>query len=143
MSLNSCKTQKDISGYYSFETECLGVELDGSQTLKTWGKGKNDRDAFVQAQKNAVRDVLFKGVSKGSTECNQKPVLIEVNSQEKYEDYFFSFFKDGGKYTEYTSNKDGKIKNKFIANNEYIIETTVRVLRRKLKEQLIKDNIIK
>lgn len=142
-SLNSCKSQKDISGYYTFETECLGVELDGSQTLKTWGKGKNKRDAFVQAQKNAVRDVLFNGISKGTVACNQKPLLREVNAQEKYQDYFFIFFKDGGKYTKYTSNRDGKIKNKFMANNKYVVETTVRILRDKLKKQLIKDNIIK
>ena len=141
--LNSCKPQKNISGYYSFETECLGVELDGSQTLRAWGKGKNQRDAFVQAQKNAVRDVLFKGISKGSSECNQKPVLIEVNAQEKHQDYFFIFFEDGGKYSKFTTNTDGKIKNKFTTNNEYVVETTVRVLRNKLKNQLIKDNIIK
>jgi hypothetical protein len=142
-SLNSCNTQKNISGYYSFETECLGVELDGSQTLRSWGKGKNKRDAIVQAKKNAVRDVLFKGISKGSKECDLKPVLIEVNAKEIHQDYFFSFFKDGGKYSKYTSNKDGSVKNKFKSNNEFIIETTVRVLRSKLKEQLIKDNIIK
>lgn len=143
LSLNSCKTQKNISGYYSFETECLGVELDGSQTLRSWGKGKNERDAFVQAQKNAVRDVLFKGISKGSNECSQYPVLIEVNAQEKHQDYFFTFFKDGGKYTKYSSNTDGRINDKFMANNEFVVEITVRVLRNKLKKQLIKDNIIK
>ena len=48
-----------------FETQCLGVEEDGSQTLRTWGFGNKKKDAVEQAMKNAVRDVLFKGISRG------------------------------------------------------------------------------
>ncbi len=33
----SCKPQKHIAANYNFKTECLGVEGDGSQTLKSWG----------------------------------------------------------------------------------------------------------
>lgn len=47
--LNSCRTTTLISSesaYMSYETECLGTELDGSQTLRAWGKGKNRADAI-------------------------------------------------------------------------------------------------
>ena len=33
-----------IAGNYTYETECMGVELDGSQTLKAYGYGKDRSD---------------------------------------------------------------------------------------------------
>jgi len=90
--LFSCDPQKKIAGNYTYKTECMGVELDGSQTVKAWGIGRNRTDASEQARKNAVRDVLFNGISSGRQECNIKPVLFEVNAQEAHEDFFNKFF---------------------------------------------------
>ena len=81
----SAKAQKKTAGYYAYKTECLGVELDGSQTLKAWGNGRNRADAVEQAKKNAMRDVIFKGIREGKQECNQKPLIFEVNAEEKHE----------------------------------------------------------
>ena len=50
------------SAYQQYEPECLGVELDGSQTLRVWGVGSNKKDAVEQAKKDAVRAVIFKGI---------------------------------------------------------------------------------
>jgi len=74
-------SQKKTAGYYNYKTECLGVELDGSQTLKAWGNGRNKADAVEQAKKNAVRDVIFKGIIEGKQDCNQKPLVFEINAQ--------------------------------------------------------------
>ena len=140
--------QNKISGNYTYETECLGVELDGSQTLKTWGSGKNRADAVEQAKKNAVRDVLFKGISKGKNECNQKPVIFEINAQEKYEDYFNKFFADGGAYKEFISMKDESIipmlfkDRKKAADYQEMYGVIVRVLRAELKKKMIADKIL-
>ena len=87
----SCSSKKSIAANYSNPTECLGVELDGSQTLKAWGNGRNRQDAVDQAKKNAIRDVIFKGIRDGKSECNTKPLVFEVNAQDKYEDYFNVF----------------------------------------------------
>ena len=84
--------QTTTSAYYEYDAECLGVELDGSQTLRIWGVGRNKKDAVEQAKKNAVRTVLFKGIHGGLSGCNTKPVILEVNAEEKYEDYFNAFF---------------------------------------------------
>lgn len=145
----SCKPQSDISGNYKFETECIGVELDGSQTLKVWGNGRTRADAIEQAKKNGVRDVLFKGIRNGTSDCNVKPVLSEVNIQEKNEDYFFKFFTDGGPYKEFISLRPGK----GITTNEVVYKSTsggtqyygviIRVLRADLKARMIQDNILK
>ena len=57
--------QTTTSAYYEYDAECLGVELDGSQTLRIWGVGRNKKDAVEQAKKNAVRTVLFKVIHGG------------------------------------------------------------------------------
>jgi hypothetical protein len=141
------RKQKKISGNYSYPTECMGIEMDGSQTLKAWGFGKNRRDAVEQAKKNAVRDVLFSGIREGKQECNQKPVIFEVNAQEKYEDYFNRFFADEGPYKEFISMKDESfmpmlLKDRKGAGSEVTYGVIVRVLRSELKNKMITDKII-
>ena len=147
---NFCQAQhaqKNISGNYSKESECLGVEMDGSQTLKAWGYGKNRLDAVEQAKKNAVRDVLFKGIRNGKTECNVKPVVFDMNAQEKYEDFFNKFFADGGEYSTYVNQKDEPlipkvIKDRKAADTGVEFGVIVRVLRADLKKRMIAENIV-
>lgn len=141
--------QKTTGAYFEYEPECLGVELDGSQTLRVWGIGRNKKDAVEQAKKDAVRAVVFKGIRGGLSGCNTKPVIFEVNAEEKYEDYFNVFFMDNGEYLKYVSMKDEKRVNPFKKDKEkekskhfvkYAI--TVRVLRSELKKRFEDDNIL-
>ncbi|MGZ3904944.1 MAG: hypothetical protein ACXVC6_14685 [Bacteroidia bacterium] len=139
--------QKKNAGAYTYPTECMGVEMDGSQTLKAWGSGKNRVDAVEQARKYAVRDVLFKGILEGKQECNVKPIISEVNAQEKYEDYFFKFFADNGPYKEFVNNKDEStwpkiVKDKKKNGSEVTEGVIVRVLRAQLKQKMITDKIL-
>ena len=136
-------------GCYTIETECLGVEMDGSVTLRAWGTGRNRFDAVDQAKKNAVRDVLFKPTRNGSSDCNPHPLVPEVNAQMKYEDYFNRFFSDRrGSYKKFCSGKDERISNKIFRrgmgdSKMVTYSVIVRVLRSELKEQLREDGIIK
>ena len=141
--------QTTTAAYSEYEVECLGVELDGSQTLRVWGVGRNKKDAVEQAKKNAVRVVLFKGVRAGMSGCNTKPIVFEVNAEEKYEDYFNAFFIDGGEYSKYVSMKDEKRVNLFKKDKDKEISkhfvkygVTVRVLRAELKKRMESDNVI-
>lgn len=148
LTLSSCRTTTKLDSemsYVSFETECLGTELDGSQTLRAWGKGKNRADAIEQAQKNAVRDVIFKGINSGSDECNTKPIIFEVNAQEKYEYYFNVFFADGGEYKKYVSSEDENRTSRVVAKGKthQNWSVVVRVDRVGLRNRLINDGIIK
>lgn len=141
------RNQKKISGNYIKETECLGVEMDGSQTVKCWGTGNRRADAIAQAKKTAVRDVLFKGIRNGKQVCNQKPIINEVNAQDKYEDYFNKFFADGGLYEKFTNLKDEPLKlfpkDRKGSTDGVEYGVIVRVLRAELKKQMIDDNILK
>jgi len=136
------------TGKISFESECMGTELDGSQTLKAWGTGRNYSDACEQAKKNAVRDVLFKGIKNGSGECNSLPLLMNQSDKFKHEDYFNSFFTDGGKFSQFVNTRDERNFKKFRREkskngDQRTHAVAVRVLRSELKKQLIKDGIIK
>ena len=148
LTISGCYAQKQIIGNYIYKTECMGIELDGSQTLKAWGNGRNRADAIEQAKKNAVRDVLFNGVSEGKQDCNKKPLLFEVNAQEKFETYFNAFFADKGAYKDFISLRDERIFDKIKRDRKKARESVtngliVRVLRAELKEKLIADGIIK
>ncbi|GHT37232.1 hypothetical protein FACS189414_5480 [Bacteroidia bacterium] len=143
--MSGCSTNKTTSSYITTETECLGVELDGSQTLYAWGTGRSKNDAVEQAKKNAIRDVLFKGIRGGSQECNTRPLVAEVNAQERYESYFNQFFKDNGEYTRFVNMSDTRRRTYEKQENKYEFKygATIRVLRSELRQKLLSDNILK
>lgn len=144
--LGSCGSGKSsIGSFYSIETECLGTELDGSLTLRAWGDGNTKKDAVQQAMKQAVHDVIFKPAIKGTSGTDARPLILEANAQEKYQNYFNSFFADGGEYLRFVSMKDEKSNSKQVLENKqlYRYGVTVRVLRSDLGEKLKNDGIIK
>ena len=131
--------------YSKYSVRCLGVELEGSQTLRVQGYGRNKNDAKEQAMKNAVYAVIFDGIRDGVEGCNMRPLVTEVNARERYEDYFDIFFSDKGAYKEYVSMRDTKKRSADKAKDRigYSYDLTVRVLRPELKARLKADNIIK
>ncbi len=124
--------------------ECLGVEHDGSQTLRASGSGRNKTDAVEQAKKNAVIAVIFTGVHGGRAGCDTRPLIYEPNAREKYARYFDVFFMDNGEYLKYTSMIDKKrgSNQKKKSKVEKTYRITVRVLRNQLQERLQADGII-
>lgn len=139
-------TSTDINAQvFNRETiKCLGTELDGSVTLRVHGYGRNRADAKEQAMKNAVWAIVFNGVRDGVHGSPLRPIVTEVNAQERYADYFNIFFADNGEYKKYISLRDTK---KFSAGRSkdklgYDYYLTIRVLRSELKKRLQDDNVI-
>ena len=130
--------------YDRSSVKCMGVELDGSQTLRVLGYGRNREDAKEQAMKNAVWAVVFDGIRDGVNGCNTRPLVTEVNAKERYEDYFNLFFSDKGDYRQYVSLKDTKKRSADRKKDKvgYNYEMTRRVLRAQLKARLKADNVI-
>lgn len=144
----SCNPQKRTAGNYSYKTECLGIEMDGSQTVKAWGNGRNRFDAVAQAKKNAVGDVLFKGIIDGKSDCDQKPVLAEPNVRSKNEEYFNVFFSDGGEFENFVSLKDERLEQKIMRDRKGARKSVthgfvIRVDRAGLKQKMKQDGILK
>ena len=145
LSFSSCVTYHHTA-YYDFKTRLIGTELDGSYTVTSWGRARHALDAYNQAKKQAVYDILFTGVEPQTTNLTrQLPLLMEVNAKEKYQEYFENFFKDHGEYLNYCSMKDKRWQSSdFYKNDRQVVcKTTVMVYRSKLKSKLIEDNIIK
>ncbi|WP_297909697.1 hypothetical protein [uncultured Parabacteroides sp.] len=146
-SVCSCRVNKpsDLGAFYSFETECIGTEYDGSLTLRVWGGGNSKSDALNQAMKKAVHDVIFKGIVRGVNDYNMRPLVLEANGAEKYQDYFNRFFADKGDYTYFVNLKDEKPNSRQVMENKQVYKygVTVRVLRSELKQRLQQDGIIK
>lgn len=130
--------------YARSSIRCLGVELDGSQTLRVHGYGRNRMDAKEQAMKNAVWAVIFDGIREGVAGCNMRPLVTEVNAKERYEDYFNLFFADNGEYKNYVSLRDTKKRSGGRSKDKisYAYDLTIRVLRVELKARLKADNVI-
>jgi hypothetical protein len=147
LAIAGCRSQKvdTIAAYHTYDVECLGVELDGSQTLRAYGNGRNKQDAIEQAKKNAVYTVIFKGVNQGINGCNTRPLINEANAAEKYEEYFNIFFADKGEYLKYVTSEDTKPGSNTKAKASDLVNfcITVRVLRSELRERLKNDNVIK
>ena len=136
--------------YYDYESKVIGTELDGSYTIRAWGRARNAMDAYKQARRQAVYDVVFNQIqfatgTSPSTSGVLKPLLLEVNAKTKYEEYFNVFFADGGEFEQYCSMKDRRLFSTKFQRTEAQTqaEVTVCVFRNKLKEKLIKDNILK
>ena len=130
--------------YGRYSVRCMGVELDGSQTLRVQGYGRNRSDAKEQAMKNAVWAVIFDGIKDGVEGCNMRPLITEVNAKERYEDYFNIFFADNGAYLEYVTLRDTKRRSGGRSKDKlgYAYDLTIRVLRPQLKARLKADNVI-
>lgn len=142
--LPSCAQKKVL---YKNTVRCLNTELDGSETLRITGYGRNRDDAKEQAIKNAVYVVIFEGVKYGSNGNNgtyTHPLITETAAREKYAEYFDIFFMDGGEYRKYASLADTKRRsmNKTKTKLGTAYEMTVRVLRPQLKLRLQQDNIL-
>lgn len=143
--LSFVQVSAQTSAVYSKSSiKCLGVELDGSQTLRVQGYGRNRADAKEQAMKNAVWAVIFDGVRDGVEGCNMRPLVTEVNAKERYEDYFNLFFADKGEYKKYVSLRDTKKRSGGRSKDKigYSYDLTIRVLRAQLKARLKADNVI-
>ena len=148
ITISSCgSTQMRGAGNYNYETECIGVEGDGTQTVKGWGSGRNREDAVEQAKKNGLSSVLFKGIQSNKG-CNMKPILFDSNIREKKEDYFNAFFVDGGPYKEFITGEDGSdmhfsvVAGRKKAGDQVTYGVIIRVQRPKLKERMIQDGIL-
>lgn len=108
------------------------------------GKGVSKADAIEQAKKNAVADVLFKGI-KDNGPCNTTPLVLEVNARERYAEYFNPFFSDGGEYKKFvreeTGNQASRLEAKGTSINNWGVIVTVD--REGLRRQLEKDGVLK
>jgi hypothetical protein len=145
---SGCNPQRKIAGNYSFKIECMGSELDGSVTVKAWGNGRNYSDALEQAKKNAVYDIMFKGITEGHSSCSRIPLVPAGNARITHESYFNNFFRDDGEFKKFVTLQDERYSDKWHRDRQGARQSVtygivLRILRSDLKAKLINDGILK
>lgn len=144
MVFSGCKSKQSTAGNYSYKTECFGNSLDGSQTVKAWGTGRDKEEAIENAKKNALNDLIFKGIIEGKSGCDIRPIVAEVNARSKYEDYFNTFFTKGNNYNKFVTIDEKKNSYQVIKARERITYGIVMKLHSAaLKQKMITDGILK
>lgn len=142
--LAGCAKEVSTSSYYPSKTTYMNDEGDGSITVRAYGHGRNQKDARAQAAKNALRDVIFRGVTVPGNALLSKPLVTTPNAEEKYQELFNAFFTDGGDYRRFVSSADSKVHsdNKEVNSVQVKEAVTVRVLRPALRQYLIEKGVI-
>lgn len=138
------KKEISTSSYYPSKTTYMNDEGDGSITVRAYGHGRNRRDAKQQAAKNALRDVIFRGVTVPGNALLSKPLVTTLNAEEKFRSFFDAFFADGGEYTRFVSTEDRKARSDNKEENFVQVKeaTTVRILCPALRQYLTEKGII-
>jgi hypothetical protein len=133
---------------WRYDVECEGVAKQGSKLVKVWSYSKKPKFAIEQAMKNAVHGIIFKGYSGGGSGCTPfEPLVADVETETKHQEFFDTFFQDGGEFRKYvTAAADGNIApgdRLKVSKREYKIGVVVNVTTGQLRKRLEKEGIIR
>jgi len=127
----------------SYEIEMAEVGEPGTLVVKVWCYNKKPQISDDVAKKNAIKGVLFKGVS-DSGRIKGRKALVE-DGYENHKDYFDDFFREG-KYANYSR----VAMNSYVDQNSlikvgkrYKIGKIVVISFNDLRKQLETDKVIK
>jgi len=105
---------RTTSAYYNWEPTYIKSEFAGSEVFKIYSKGDDKAESIEQAKVDILKRIIFNGV-KGSPDA--RPIIFEVNAQQKYSSFFNEFFAEKGAYRDYVTlyrqgnlNRNDKIK---------------------------------
>ena len=142
----SCHVSYNATATYSDSpTKFMKLDGDGSITVRVSAQGRNYSDSWEQAGKRAVREIIFKGVDVPGNAFMSKPLVTEVNAEEKYQEFFNVFFMDKGDYSKFVSGEDRRAASSVETKADAMVKhtITVRVLRAELKQYLVQHGIIR
>ncbi|MBO4447698.1 MAG: hypothetical protein J5764_06195 [Bacteroidales bacterium] len=131
-------------GFSAPSLEYMGTQMDGSITVRVTASGRNYKDAIDQARKFALKQTLFRGIRTGDPLLS-KPLVTEVNAEEKYQTFFNAFFADTGVFSNFVSSEDKRLgSNERVGGKIQVkVVSTIRVLRPQLKQYLLDNEILK
>lgn len=78
-------------GNYTYETTGVRNEDNGTILVKTMTTGTNYKEAIINAQKKALKDIMLKGIEKGCTQCI-KPALFQNRQNDESTKEFITQF---------------------------------------------------
>lgn len=140
-SISKNKANKDTN-QFRYEIECAGNAIQGTYLVKVWSYSKKANVAENQCRKNAVHGVIFKGYGGGQGCVSQRPLAPQPGIEAQYEDYFRSFFAEGGEFQKYASIIEGTTEIVKVGR-EYKVGVTVSVRKDDLRKALEAAGIVR
>lgn len=145
LSAGACRSNQKVADSYSnyhFATTIVNTSPSGMLTVKAWGSGPNRAAAIEEAKRQALSDLIFKGI-KGAKGYSGKALITEVNARERYAEYFDRFFARGGEYSKFvkeaSSTDKSRIESKSNGRTNYGV--TLDIDRSALLAQLRADGL--
>jgi hypothetical protein len=130
-------------GWFAGELQvtCDAVGTEGVQIVTVFGVARNDRDALVEAQRNAVRAILFRGVQ--SSVCTVPPMLRPVDITPQADQYLSRMFAPGGTYLSYISFAGDQVESRVEVGRVIKVGTTIVVNTNRLRQDLEQAGILR
>lgn len=144
--LSSCTSSRSLASYYSSTAQCVSKNTDGSVSVKSWGTGITFKKAVVNAQQNAIRQILFDGFRSGDLNCQTKPLVPNVNAEDRFQTYFAKSFEDNNfaQYMDLEEPVGRSVTRKYYRSSQGVTTfINVRVNVLELKGELVKNGILK
>jgi hypothetical protein len=139
MGLFSCSPKIQPNSSYSREVNFLFNEEQGTMVVQTTGYGKNQSEAVEDAQVNAIKVLLFKGLP--GTELNVPLIENENDANSKYRDYFQNLFQQGNYIKFIMSSTESA--NPIIKGGNKTITLAVKINYNSLRKDLEQNQVIR
>ena len=139
--LRQKQANKDTN-QFRYEIECAGNAIQGTYLVKVWTYSKKASVAENQCRKNAVHGVNFKGYGGGQGCVSQRPMVNTPGAETQNQEYFDSFFADGGEFQKYASIMSGTTESVKVGR-EWKVGCVVSVRKDDLRKALEAAGIIR
>jgi len=126
-----------------YQNECTEISNDGHVTLKIWNPEKGRKYKLGDAQKDAIRVILFNGIASNKQCIGQKPLLQNEKEKSDFNKISEDFFKANGSWKTYvhSSNLENALPDKVGEKNWNVYQISVD--RTMLKKYLEEQEVIK
>lgn len=125
---------------FRYDLEYVKSAGAGVVSVKVWSYSRRASLAYEQSRKNAVHGVLFKGYSGAG--ATHRPMVKDISVLYDNEEFFKSFFADGGEYQRYVVSSSTQAEELMKVGKDYKALSTVQVNVQALRKRLEEANII-
>jgi len=143
---NIQKQAENDTKTWKYEIEAVNVGVQGTYLIKVWTYSPSPQVAVEQSKKNAIHGIIFKGFAGKQGVPGEKALASDPNAELTHQDFFDSFFSNGGKYMKFVNlTNDGAIDYLDIIKmgKEFKIGLIVSVNVSELRKDLEDGGIIK
>lgn len=142
-SIFSSSICKEIEDYNQYEIEMAEIGEPGTLVVKVWCYNKKPRISEDIAKMNAIKGVLFKGVTDSGRMKGRKAIVED--GYENHKEYFDDFFEQGlyAKYARMGLNNYVESNSLIKVGKRYKIGKIVVISYNALRKKLEDDKVVK